>query len=126
MNPARHHELEASLLRELDRQAVERGLCSTGRVAWLVDQIENYVERWLGLRAGAAQTIAPPSDDLFGMIEIGADAVSAELQALKSPAIAESWHKFLAVLAAVRAGSNAIKPQQLAESLAVVRCELHS
>ncbi len=126
MNAVRHLELQASLQRELDRQAVERGLSSAGRVGWLLDQIENYVERWLGLRAALAQTTSPPSDDLFRMIEIGAAVASAELQAVESPAIGQRWHEFLAVLACVRAGSNTIEPQRLAESLAVVRSELHS
>ena len=126
MSAARHLELQVSLQRELDRHAVERGLSSTGRVVWLLDQMENYVERWLGLRAASAQTIAPPIDDLFRMIEVGADVTSAELQVVESPAIAERWHEFLAVLAAVRAGRNTVEPQRLAESLAVVRSEFHS
>ena len=126
MSTARHLELQASLQRELDLQTVERGLSSTGRVVWLLDQMENYLERWVGLRAASAQTIAPPTDDLFRMIEVGADVTAAELQVVESPAIAESWHEFLAVLAAVRAGRNTIEPQRLAESLAVVRSELHT
>jgi hypothetical protein len=126
MNAARRLELQASLQFELERHAVERGLSSTGRVVWLLDQVENYVERWLGLRSVPAQTIAPPSDDLFCMIEISAEMTSAELRAVESPPIAESWQAFLAVLAEVRDASNIIEPQRLAESLAVVRSELHS
>lgn len=126
MSTARHLELRASLQRELDRQAAEGGLSSTGRVVWLLDQMENYVERWLGLCAASAQTIAPPVDELFRMIEVGADVTSAQLQFVESPSIAEKWRDFLAVLAAVRVGRNTIEPQRLAESLAVVRFEFHS
>ena len=124
MNPARQLELKASLRRELSRQAHERNLSSTGRVVWLLDQVENYVERWLGLRAAPAQTVVPSSDDLFQMIEIGVEAVSAELHGLESRAIAESWHDLIAVLAAVRAGSDTIEPHQLAETLVVFRSGL--
>jgi hypothetical protein len=60
------------------------------------------------------------------MIEISAEMTSAELRAVESPPIAESWQAFLAVLAEVRDASNIIEPQRLAESLAVVRSELHS
>lgn len=124
MNAARHHELQASLGHELHRQTDERNLSSTGRVVWLLDQIENYVERWLALRTSAGRTMAPADDDLFGMIEIGAKMTSTELQAQGTSAFAERWLEFLAVLEAARAETDV---QRLTESLAAVRlalCEL--
>jgi hypothetical protein len=126
MNAVRRLELQASLQCELDRHAAKRDLNSTGRVAWLLDQLENYVERWLGLRAIAAQAVTPPSDDLFGMIEIGAGVTSRELQAVEAAPISESWRAFLTILAEVRTGRSRIEPRRLAESLAVVRSEFLS
>jgi hypothetical protein len=126
MNAARQLELQASLRRELIRQAQEHNLTSTGRVVWLLDQVENYVARWLGLRAVSPQTADAPSDDLFHMIEIGAKAVSAELIGLEPPASAETWPEFLAVLAAARAGSDTIEPDQLAKELVIIRQRITS
>lgn len=118
MNAARRDELEASLRCELDREAQEQNLNSTGRILWLIDQIENYVERWLAMGGAAAPTAVP--DELFGMIEIGAAAVSAEPKGRESSAVADSWRAFLALLAAIRAG-NAPKPQEVKNKLATVR-----
>src|SRR5580700_3893216 len=117
MDPARRLELQTSLEGELDRHASARALSPAGRVVWLVDQLENYVERWLGLRAAAAQAIAPRSDDLFAMIEIGAEVTSGEVRAVEATPIAGSWRAFLTVLAEVRAGSSMTEPQRLAEAL---------
>ena len=123
MNAARQHELKASLQRELNRQAQERNLSSTGRIVWLVDQVENYVERWLGMRVAIPSTTLPLDDELFGMIEIGAKAVSAELQSLEAPAVGHSWRAFLAALAAVRV-DNAPAPERLKKELVAVRSAL--
>jgi hypothetical protein len=126
MDAARRLELQTSLQRELERHAAERGLGPTARVAWLLDQLENYVERWLGLRAADGSAIAPASDDLFGMIEIGADVTSGEVRAAEAAAVMGSWQTFLTILAELRAGSSMIEPWRLAEALAVVRSELQS
>lgn len=123
MNSTRRSELQASLRKELNRQSQERNLSRTGRLIWLLDQVENYVARWLGLEA-TKKTAGMPSDDLFFMIEIGAEAVSTEC--LDPTSSAESWHDFLAALAAVRAGNQAIEKRQLAESLEIFRSEILS
>ena len=119
MNAARQQELEASLQRELNVRTEERKLDSAGRVAWLVDQVENYVQRWLGMSA-VSPTRAPVDDELFRMIEIGAGVVSAELQGLQSFDIADSWRAFLAELASVRVQAAA-QPDELKKKLAAVR-----
>ena len=121
MNSSRRIELHGWLRHELSRQSRERNLSSTGRVVWLLDQVENYVERWLG----NPQTAGASSNDLFQMIEIGAEAVSAELAGLDRIGVAESWHHFLALLAAFRAGAT-VEAQQLAKMLMVFRSEFQS
>jgi hypothetical protein len=123
MSTARLRDLQASLRRELSRQTQERGLGPPGRVVWLIDQLEHYVERWVGLRQTTSQPFAPLGDDLFLMVEVGAEAVSEELRAVESPAAAERWQGFLAELAVVRSGCDA-SAQQLPKSLALVRSSL--
>jgi hypothetical protein len=106
------------LQREFAHQAAEQNLDSTGRVAWLLDRLENYVQRWLGMRATAA-------DDLFLMIEAGAAAVSRELRSGDFRKIDERWQAFLVVLDATRQGKVG-EPGKLAEFLAAVRVQLAS
>lgn len=117
MNVTRRRELQASLECELDRNTVDHDLDSAGRVVWLFDQLQNYLERWLGLRGGQGQNLA--DDDLFGMLEIGAEVTSRELR----PRDSESWQLWLTALAEVRAGGTMVEPRHLAESLARVRSE---
>ena len=124
MDAARRRELEASLRRELGRHAAEDGLDSAGRVVWLLEQLENYVERWIGLGSAAAEGLAPASNDLFGMIEIGTAVTSEALQALGLEATAASWRKFLIILAEMRTGNSMLDPRALAQSLALVRSAL--
>jgi hypothetical protein len=106
-------ELEASLQHELDRQALEHHLDGAGRVVWLLEQLENYLQRWAGLGRS-------PSDDLCLMVEIGAEAVAAELHRLDPLVTGENWRDFLAV---VRAGNGPSEVEQLAKLLAVFRTQ---
>jgi hypothetical protein len=126
MNPARLRDLQASLRRELNRQTQERNLGPAARALWLVDQLNHYVERWLGLCASSFPSVFAPNDDLFQMVEIGAEAVSEQLQSLESPATANSWQRFMAAWAAVRGARDPAAPQQLANALAAVRSALCS
>lgn len=121
MNAARRLELQASLQRELARYTAEHGLSSTGRVSWLLDQVENYVERWNGIRAISTHSTSSPSDDLFHMIEIGAEVTSREMLTLESTPVVQSWNSFLAILSQERERSNIAEPQRLTKLLAAVR-----
>jgi hypothetical protein len=118
MDATRRVELETSLQRELARQAAEQDLDPTGRAAWLLDQLENYVHRWMGMRAAVG-------DDLFIMIEACAAAISRELSSVDSPNIDTHWQAFLAVLDEGRRGVLG-EPGKLVDSLAVVRAQLVS
>jgi hypothetical protein len=116
MSETRHIELKMSLERECDRQTSEQKLDSTGRLAWLLDQLENYVARWRGMRASV-------TDDLFLMIESGAAAVTQELRRANVPKIEESWQAFLIVLDAARQGRLA-NSEKLGDALLAVRAEI--
>lgn len=121
MNAARRLELQASLRRELERQAMEQGLSAKGRIAWLVDQVENYLQRRLGMPGGLRPTIISPNDELFRMIEIGAEATSAELQAVVPGPFADAWQAFVEVVMEAGSGTRVIEPQSLAKAFAGVR-----
>lgn len=110
--------------RELDRQARERDFDRVARVAWLLDQLDNYVERWIGMVAAAEPARPSVEDDLFHMIEIGAEAVSAELHSLESPIVADRWRGFLSAVAAGGARAGSFQPVQLTTCLAAVRSAL--
>src|SRR5262245_49915690 len=116
MSPGRRRDLQASLRREFSLQTQERGLSQMARVVWLVDQLENYVERWVGLCQTSSHAVSPHSDDLFLMVEVGAEAVSEEVRALGSPVVAESWRGFLAALAAARGGCDDTVAQRLSKA----------
>jgi hypothetical protein len=126
MNPIRLRDLEASLRKELSRQVETDRLEPNARVIWLVDQLENYLQRWIGIGASSSQSELPISDELFQMVEVAAEVVSAELKCLQLPAIARNWQELLAVLADARLTYDPAMRQQLAGKLAVVRSTLGS
>ena len=83
MDATRRQEWKASLERELQRQVVERQLSEHAQIAWLLEQLTNYVERWLAL--GGAPGSAVNEDALFQMVEIGTEVLSEVLRASTLP-----------------------------------------
>src|SRR5262245_21900268 len=117
MDIRRRAELEALLQREFARQIAEQNLDSKRRVAWLLDQLENYINRWLGMKATV-------TDDLFLMIQVGAAAVSQEIEKNGgAPNLDQAWRVFLGDLDAARQGVLG-EPGMLAESALAVRGRL--
>jgi len=94
----RRRELEASLRARLSEQPEEH------RLAWVVEQLENYVERWIGFAEAVREPFRDQlQGDLFGMIEIAEGVTDAEVaRAPRSAELAEAWHRFRAVLARLR------------------------
>lgn len=123
MKPARKRDLKDSLRRELHRQSAVHCLSPIARVRWLVEQLENYVERWRGLCKVDSQAKRLFDDDLFFMVEIGAEVVSEELRSVEAPAIANRWHCFVEALAAIRI-ANPPATSQLTDALAALRSKL--
>jgi hypothetical protein len=69
MDPGRRRELETLLRGHLAEQP-DAGL---SRLLWLADQLENYVERWIGFGEAVPSPLRSSLEgDLFGMVEIGA------------------------------------------------------
>ncbi len=90
-NSSRREELRQFLQEELDALKVDPKF----RIQWLLEQIENYVDRW-GDRRSPCASAGP--DDLFTMIEVAAEVMSRELQALHGELNSE-WQLFVMALA---------------------------
>ncbi|HEX8455440.1 MAG TPA: hypothetical protein VF647_25395 [Longimicrobium sp.] len=113
MDPGRRRELEALLRGHLAEQP-DHGL---SRLRWLADQLENYVERWIG--SGEAML----DGDLFAMVEIGADLTHEEIRrAPRLPGMQGAWDEFSEVLSGARTGTQ--MPAQLREPLTRFRATL--
>jgi len=88
-----------------------------GRLIWLGEQVENYVERWAAFselshdRAGG---------DLLAVVEIGAALVSEELARLPAviPGMHEAWWRFLGTLAHIRDGGETVSAALLRSDFA--------
>ncbi|HEX8673139.1 MAG TPA: hypothetical protein VF710_14690 [Longimicrobium sp.] len=113
MDPGRRRELEALLRGHLAEQP-DHGLA---RLRWLADQLENYVERWIGFGEGMFE------GDLFAMVEIGVALTDEEIRrAARLPAVQGAWDEFSEVLSGIRTGSQT--PAQLREPLTRFRATL--
>jgi hypothetical protein len=128
VDTTRREALRASLVRELERETIERHLGSADRVDWLVRQLEEHLGRWLGF---CAVSEAPMSmlvnSVLFDAVEISTGAVDEEL--LRTGASREllaAWHPFKTSLEAVRSAMQKDEVTQLKESLARFHAQLGS
>jgi hypothetical protein len=121
MDDGRRRELEALLRGHLADQR-DDGLT---RLLWLAEQLENYVERWIGF--GEVMPTPLPAQregDLFGMVEIGARLTDEEIRrAPRPPAVEGAWADFSEVLSALRTGARA-RPVELREPLSRFRSTL--
>ncbi|HEX2078786.1 MAG TPA: hypothetical protein VHG08_13780 [Longimicrobium sp.] len=99
MDARRRGELDASLRSRLDAQLGDAH--PLARVTWICEQLENYVERWVGFGALSPST-APTGrgDELFGVIQVGAALFSDELRRLSTDAaeLHEAWQRFARTL----------------------------
>jgi hypothetical protein len=121
MNDARRKELRDFLRSELGRQSEELGLDANGRIGWLLEQLENYVERWLGTEAFRSSKESRADDDLWTMIEVAIETTSAELGAVAFQPMVQAWREFVEAAMSVRAGNAEVEPHLLVKSVATIR-----
>lgn len=95
MSPDRQQQLRASLEDRLEQQHPRATASTLARVRWLSEQLENYVERWLGFAAlPDADLPSLVAGNLFGVVDVGAATLDAEIKALPAhTAIVERWTK---------------------------------
>jgi hypothetical protein len=126
MNADRKRFLRRSLDSQLESATAEEGTDRMARAKWLGDQLENYVERWLGFQAAPPHPSPPAEDDeLFGMIEVGAELLGEEL--VRARAITDnqaSWREFLKALNGVRTEGGSEQLRLLREAFVGLRAKL--
>ena len=93
------------------------------RAKWLGEQLENYVERWLGFQTAFSRPRPPAGDDeLFCMIEVGAELLGEELtRAGVTTDNQASWCAFLRALDGVRTEGGSELPSVLRGAVAGLR-----
>jgi hypothetical protein len=124
MDTDRKRLLRGSLASQLEMVFPAAGLDRLGRAKWLGEQLENYVERWLGFWTVSSRRTPPAADDLFGMIEVGAELMGEELAGAAATDVVASWSNFLAVLDGVRHEGDTQRPENLTQTLAALRAAL--
>lgn len=104
MDAIRRADLTAALQHHLAQATAGYSLGSSGRLEWLAHQLGLHVGRLSGFASVAnADLRALVASDLFGAVEIGADAIEAELRTMAQPSDAP------ALWAAVRAGVEFVR-----------------
>jgi hypothetical protein len=114
------NELRASLQQQLAEETERRRLRPEGRIAWLGERLEEYVDRWLGFVAITRDPMPLAVDHvLFSIIEIGAEAAEAEMRSIEpAPAIREAWRAFEAELERVQRSTKRDDAERLKPALA--------
>jgi hypothetical protein len=115
MTPARHRELRASLEERLEKQFPRATASPADRVRWLSEQLENYVERWLGFAVLPGATLRSLlAGDLFGSVEVGSSALDQEIRALPEAARARGqWIPLRTALENIRRSTTLPAPESL-------------
>jgi hypothetical protein len=115
VNDDRRRELDGSLRKRLAGQQREH------RLAWIAEQLENYVERWIGFAEAVPEPLPRQlRGDLFGMIEIGERLADEEFRrSHPSAELARAWRRFGEALAELRDGGGS-KAEALREPMAAV------
>src|SRR5687767_10551625 len=104
MDTSRIDEWRDSLRRQLDEQAARAGDLPVVKLQWLSEQMENYIERWLGFLAVTPRRRKVAGDDpLFTVIELAAEMMTAEIQKLPmATPVVQHWQDFVRVLNGIR------------------------
>jgi hypothetical protein len=118
--------LRDSLHRQLNAYAASAGDRPNAKLHWLSEQLENYIERWLGFLPFTPRRLqSQPDDLLFIVIELATEMLTVEIQQLPvSTPAAQHWQRFLRVLQNIRAGSNPREAADLRSALHDVRAAL--
>ena len=103
-DPARRRELRVSLEERLERACPHAITPVTARIRWLGEQLENYVERWLGFAVLPGATIPSLLEgDLFAIVDISAGVLDNEIRLLpESAGMRKSWTRLGQILLALR------------------------
>lgn len=123
MDPTRRLTLRSALEQELAETTNREGFNSLERIRWLSEHLEEYIERMVGFCALPDltwQTLI--ASDGFAVIEVGADAITRELQNTKvSPRFHSAWQSFGRCLLNFRTSGNKQQVHELYDAARQVR-----
>lgn len=110
-------------MRELERESAQNDSGAAGRVRWLSNQLEQYLERWLGFCAISDAPMSSLVDSVaFGAVEIAADVLTPELRNAEVPVtVDDAWQAFLTSLRRVRDEADRQQAQGLRAPFAAFR-----
>jgi hypothetical protein len=128
MKRHRRDELERALRRELEKAKPKQSFGPTERATWVVEQLENYVERWQAFCAIPSLPMpALLDDDLFVMIECGTQVLSDELEhSTLGPDLTAAWSEFRAALSTVCSSPDRTHAESVRSAFAAVRSRIPS
>lgn len=96
----RSYVLRRSLRRQLAAVTREQHLDARGRRLWLLDQLDNYLDRWLAFAALGVPMESLLRDDLFLTLRHGSALFTEEIQQLPPTAPERAaWQTFTQLLA---------------------------
>jgi len=116
----RAKELSESLRREID-SLVSQGWSFERRRSWLLDQLDNYLDRWLGFAALGVPMKSLLRDDLFIMLVVGAEMYSSEVMTETFAEEPSTWTSFISLIAEVRERGDTVAFSKLRDALTQVR-----
>lgn len=118
----RSFQLRRSLRRQLATVTREQHLDVHGRRLWLLDQLDNYLDRWLAFAALGVPMESLLRDDLFLMLRHGSALLSQEIEQLP-PTFPErsAWQTFAQLLENVIESPATSSLPALRKTLSTVR-----
>ncbi|MBK8475736.1 MAG: ADP-ribosylglycohydrolase family protein [Opitutaceae bacterium] len=114
--------LRRSLRRQLAAVTREQHLDAHGRRLWLLDQLDNYLDRWLAFAALGVPMESLLRDDLFLMLRHGSALFTEEIDQLPPTAPERiAWQTFAQLLANFSGAPSTSSMHELRKSLSAVR-----
>jgi hypothetical protein len=114
--------LRRSLRRQLAAVTREQQLDACGRRLWLLDQLDNYLDRWLAFAALSVPIESLLRDDLFLMLRHGSTLFTEEIDQLPvTDPERTAWQTFAQLLAEVPHARNAEALPKLRSALTAAR-----
>ena len=114
--------LRRSLRRNLTAVTREQHLDAHERRLWLLDQLDNYLDRWLAFAALGVPMDSLLRDDLFLMLRHGSALFTEEIQQLPPTAPERiAWQTFAQLLASIQDSRGRTLLPELRNALSTVR-----
>lgn len=128
MDTTTREKMRDSLERALESESRGKEWDARDRVLWLSEQLEEYVERWIGFcELPSLPMSSLLVSDLFGAVEIGAEVLGAYLREYAATKdVQAAYGDFGAALRRVRVATRNAEAQALKEQMTVLRVALRS